>query len=452
MWEYGYDPAEQLKRAVKKSTDTIPSILKRYAYAYDAAGNRTAEQIDDAVAGASYNSLNRLTTQQPSGAINISGTVNEAATVTIQGKPAAVSTANVFEGAAVIPSGTSTFTVEATDANNNVTSKTYQVESAGATKTFTYDANGNMTSDGTRTFEWDARNQLVSVVIGTNRSEFTYDGDQRRVRIVEKVNGTVQSDMKMIWCETYICEERAGDGTTVLNRLFSLGEQTGSNVTFLVADHLGSVTAVTDEVEAVVTRYAFDPWGRRSVVGGSATTSAGYTGHRLHTNGSLWMTLFRVYDANYGGWLSEDPSGFTDGPNLYLYAKGNPVKFTDPDGLSVVTCCGMTSSLPNLDVMVGLECMSKCLQTTIMISSGWRDAEQNKETHGAAKKSQHLLGRAADVHTPPSKVKIRAAAAECGFYVLAKTYSNRVHIDLRGGRMPKVDPDECVCSEIRKKP
>jgi hypothetical protein len=45
----------------------------------------------------------------------------------------------------------------------------------------------------------------------------------------------------------------------------------------------------------------------------------------------------------------------------------NPIKFSDPEGLAVVICCGMTSRLPRPQVMVGLECMSKCLQTTIFI-------------------------------------------------------------------------------------
>ena len=54
MWQYGYDAADQLTAAVKKSTDSTPSILKRYAYGYDAAGNRSFEQIDNAVVGASH--------------------------------------------------------------------------------------------------------------------------------------------------------------------------------------------------------------------------------------------------------------------------------------------------------------------------------------------------------------------------------------------------------------
>jgi len=76
------------------------------------------------------------------------------------------------------------------------------------------DANGNLTGDGTRTFEWDARNQLLAVDVGSHRSEFTYDGEQRRVRIVEKESSVVQSDAKVIWCGSEICEERAADGTT----------------------------------------------------------------------------------------------------------------------------------------------------------------------------------------------------------------------------------------------
>jgi len=100
--------------------------------------------------------------------------------------------------------------------------------------------------------------------------------------------------------------------------------------------------------------------------------------------------------------------------------------------------------------MTGLECMSKCLKTTIYISSGWRSQDQNNNTPGAAEDSQHLNGLAADVHIPPSMDKLRRAAAECGFYVLGKQYPNRVHVDLRGGRSPKTDPDECVCKKIRE--
>lgn len=32
--------------------------------------------------------------------------------------------------------------------------------------------------------------------------------------------------------------------------------------------------------------------------------------------------------------ISEDPAGFVDGPNLYAYVGGNPIMAVDPSGLS----------------------------------------------------------------------------------------------------------------------
>jgi len=82
-------------------------------------------------------------------------------------------------------------------------------------------------NDGTRTFEWDARNQIVAVTVETHRSEFTYDGLQRRVREIEKENNVVQSDTRLLWCGTEICEERAANGFTVTRRAFRQGEEIG---------------------------------------------------------------------------------------------------------------------------------------------------------------------------------------------------------------------------------
>src|SRR6185436_1879543 len=125
-----------------------------------------------------------------------------------------------------------TFSVLATDPSGNLTTRQYQVTNTGTAKSFTYDANGNLTSDGTRTFEWDARNQLSAVNLGTHRSEFVYDGQQRRVRILEKQNGTTQSDTRFVWCGAAVCEERTPDGQNVTRRHVALGQQTGASAQF----------------------------------------------------------------------------------------------------------------------------------------------------------------------------------------------------------------------------
>ena len=198
------------------------------------------------------------------------------------------------------------------------------------------DANGNLTSDGTRSFEWDARNQLLAVNIGTHRSEFTYDGQQRRIRAVEKENSVVQADAKVLWCLRGICEDRGADGVTVSRRPFGGGEQIGSALRFHATDHLGSVIGVADASATVLSRFAYDPWGRRSLTAGTDVTEGGYAEQEWHSETNLSFTLHRAYDPELGRWTSEDPSGLRAGPNLYTYANGLPTVLTDPSGLVAV--------------------------------------------------------------------------------------------------------------------
>ena len=336
LWKYGYDPADQLIAAVKHATDTQETVLKRYAYAYDPAGNRTVEQIDDAVTLSAYDNLNRLTSQAPGGPMIVAGLLNEPGTVTINGVPATVDANNNFRGTAATTTGTNSFTIVAKDASGSTTMQQYEVEVAGTGKTFTYDANGNLTSDGTRTLEWDGRNQLVAVDAGVRRAEFSYDVQQRRVRRVEKVSGVTQSDQKLLFCDNRLCEERGVDGVTIGRRTFGLSEQVGGVAQFLASDHLGGISELTDQTGALMDRYAFDPWGRRTTVVGTAAARAGFTGHQWEVLGgttALALTLHRAYDPDLARWLSADPIGPDELGNEYAYVKNNPLAFVDPLGL-----------------------------------------------------------------------------------------------------------------------
>jgi hypothetical protein len=53
-------------------------------------GNRTHEQIDDAMTAASHDSLNRLVSHAAGGPLTFAGTLNESGTVTIAGQPAVI--------------------------------------------------------------------------------------------------------------------------------------------------------------------------------------------------------------------------------------------------------------------------------------------------------------------------------------------------------------------------
>jgi predicted CXXCH cytochrome family protein len=214
-------------------------------------------------------------------------------------------------------------------------------------------------------------------------------------------------------------------------------------------DHLGTPLFMTDDNGKVV-------WQREQMPFGETTYERG-TEENLRFPGQYWDEEkgtsdngFRTYNQKIGKYSEADPIGQTDGVNPYIYAQQNPLTNIDPTGETVSKGFGMDSEFPLASVMIGLECMSKCLKSPIYISSGWRTEEQNSATPGAAKESQHLKGLAADVHEPPSQTKLRMAATECGFFVLSKSYPNRIHVDLRGGRTPKSNPDDCKCKKIRE--
>ena len=299
QWEYEYDGAQQLTSALQKSTGSAPSVLKRYFYRYDAAGNRTSEQINNSISTASHNGINQLTGMTPGGKLRIVGRTDEPATVTVQGQPVRPLDGTRFEGEAEVAPGTSDVEIKATDLSGNVRTYIYRVNSSGSAKTLTYDANGNVLSDGVRSFEWDALDQLTAVNQGTHRSEFGYDGEGHRVRIVEKESGTVTEDRRFLWCGTNVCEERDAAGSTAKRYVSGGLQQAGGNY-FVAGDHLGSLREMTDGAGAVRARYDYDPYGTRTNLGGDLNSDAGYTGHFMHGPSGLALAMYRAYDSRLG--------------------------------------------------------------------------------------------------------------------------------------------------------
>lgn len=62
-------------------------------------------------------------------------------------------------------------------------------------------------------------------------------------------------------------------------------------------------------------------------------TRFGYTGRERDALTGLQQYRARWYDPQQGRFISEDPSGFKSGPNLYEYVRNNPVNLRDPQGL-----------------------------------------------------------------------------------------------------------------------
>ena len=325
-----YDPADQLLVATLSGGAT-----KRYRYAYDPAGNRTAEQIDDAVTGATYDNMNRLVSQQPGGAILFKGTTNEAAKVTIQGQTAQTPDSLSFSGSAAVGTPTTDVVVQATDYASppNTRTNTYRVSQGGTAKTFTYDPNGNLTSDGSKTYEWGANNKLLAVKQGgSTLASFSYDGEGRRST---KTAGGVTTTFAYDGLQ--FLEERPSVGATKryvygpgIDQV--LAQVVSGTVSYSVTDHLGSVVRTTDSTGAPSFTREYDPWG--SLLQGSTTGGYAFTGREWDPEAQLYYYRARYYSPSMSRFLSEDPAGSTEvSQSLYGYVDNNPILRVDPSGL-----------------------------------------------------------------------------------------------------------------------
>ena len=267
--DLGYDNADQLLTAPLKKT-TNNALVKQYIYGYDLAANRTSEQV-----------ANTTTTSMPNGV-------------------------------------------------NEITS-----QSGGTTRTLSYDPNGSMTNNGlTRSFEWDGANRLVAINYTgtTQRSEFSYDGLNRCVKIVEKTGTTVNSTRKIVWCGTEKCEYRNASNA-IQFQLYSQGQYQSATPYFYMRDHLGSIREMVNGSGTVVARYDYDSWGRSTTVIGTNKPDFNFTGLYQHAKSGLDLAAYRAYDPDLGRWLSRDPIGEKGGLNLYEYVNNDPMRWTDPLGL-----------------------------------------------------------------------------------------------------------------------
>jgi len=338
----GYDGARQLTSATRR--DATQTVLESLFYSYDKAGNRTQVGTGTtAPRNFEVNNLNQLLSERDHGRTTFAGLLNESATVTVNGKPATVTSTGggapfKFEALVDLAVGENSVVVEARDGNANVATKTYSVTTTGTSKKYEYDANGNLRYEkqpnGTviREYRWDQRNRLVRMLSGTHESVYDYDGQSRRTRITEKENSVQTKQETFIWCGPRICQKRSG--STVERSYFGNGfEENAADDYFYTSDHLGSVReVVASNGTTVGSRLSYDPWGKLTETG-SALSDYTYTGHYYDRPTGLNLARYRGYEPDLARWLSKDPIGLKGGSNPYRYVSNNPTNFTDPLGL-----------------------------------------------------------------------------------------------------------------------
>ena len=195
--------------------------------------------------------------------------------------------------------------------------------------------------------------KVKTIAEGGNTLAYTYGYDQQRIRMVENIGDITRTKDYVGVCE-YIAEND-GENTTTKTLTYLVGpygvfavvEKQGNEETlhYILKDHLGSWTTITDAEGVVEQELSFDAWGnlRNPVTwngdfSGTPMFDRGFTGHE-HISAFVLINMNgRCYDPLTSSFLSvdayvQDPTS-AQAFNRYAYCGYNPLRYTDPTGWS----------------------------------------------------------------------------------------------------------------------
>jgi len=227
---------------------------------------------------------------------------------------------------------------------------------AGSVNQYTYDANGNMTWDDlNKNFDiiYDYRNliiQLKQMIIDIHGSRndttiyhtfYYYDeaGNRIRKKVYNDENDSLLKDI--VYSRDLNGKEMAiyENGNIKQWNIWGLDNVgfilTEGDKRYYLKDHLGSVRAVLDESETVISSQDYDAWGYQLQDRNydSDVSIYKFTSKERDDENKYDYFGARYYDARVGRWGSVDPimeTHFDNSP--YNYVLDNPLYFIDSDG------------------------------------------------------------------------------------------------------------------------
>jgi len=266
---YTYDPLGRL-------TAADYSTGERYAYAYDAVGNRTAMTTTlgaTSVTTYTYDAANRLT-----------------------------KVGNV---------------VYTWDARGNLTND--------GVFTYTYNSAGRLVRAESLTAT------LLYTYTSATLSASTADG----LRVAQSVDG-VETTFAWDLAAGLAQVLATGDGARDVYGLGRIAEVRGGAWAYPLGDALGSVRQWTDDAGNVTYAAGYAPYGEMLWQAGDTESAWGFTGEWWDSYAELLYLRARWYDSGVGRFTQPDP--WPGGPqqplslHAYIYGFQNPLKYTDPSG------------------------------------------------------------------------------------------------------------------------
>ena len=193
---------------------------------------------------------------------------------------------------------------------------------SGTLGALTWDTRNRLTSAGGVTYAYDSENRRTMSVATSGTTKYAYSRGAKLDQLLVKQNPD-GSITRYIHGEGLLYEETTNAAGVAQSPVYYHYDWRGDTVA--LSDATGSVTA----------RLSYSPYGVPTVESGTVTTPFCFNGKwgvMTESSGLLSMQA-RYYSTTFQRFLNEDPSGFNGGVNLYAYANGDPIDFTDPFGL-----------------------------------------------------------------------------------------------------------------------
>lgn len=225
--------------------------------------------------------------------------------------------------------------------------------------TYQYDINGNLVKrtidDNCVNYGYDALGRLTEVCEDENlKVNYTYDVFNRRMGKRLHQWDKKSSSWKLLGELRFLYDNKkeigAVDSSGKIVELRILGKGHGAEVGAAVAfeldgkaympthDHRGDITSLVDPVQGkVVETYRYSAFGEEQIFdsNGQRVSSSQlgnpwrFSSKRYDEETGLLYFGGRYYDPSLSRWMTPDPMGFGDGPNLYAYVHNKPLTAID---------------------------------------------------------------------------------------------------------------------------
>jgi RHS repeat-associated protein len=220
------------------------------------------------------------------------------------------------------------------------------------------------------TLRYDEENRLVEVSDSTHDSIYTYDGLGRRVEAKVSISGALTSDTLYVYDGRRVVEEWAvplstlgsGLSTPTLLRSYTRGLDLSGSLegaggiggllalsqpvvsssnpsTFTAANYFydgnGNVIDLVGDDGSSQAHYQYSPFGETLAAIGPLATVNPYQFSTKENDAFTGFCYYgqRYYNPSTGRWLSREPLGEPESPNLYGFVSNHPTNTFDVNGL-----------------------------------------------------------------------------------------------------------------------